>query len=61
MKKGRNVVQILSIFILEDDLIQAQYLKALVEELCEEQQIPFDFIETTSKPDEILSKIPCCK
>ena len=61
MKKVRNVVRILSIFILEDDLIQAQHLKVLVEQLCEEQQIPFDFIETTSKQDEILSKIPRCK
>lgn len=51
---------ILSIFILEDDVIQAQRMRALVEQLCEEQQIPYDFIETTSKANEILSKIPHC-
>ncbi len=52
---------ILSIFILEDDLIQAQNMRALVEQMCEEQQIPYDFIETTSKANEILAKIPHCK
>lgn len=50
----------MSIFIFEDDLIQAQSLRALVEKLCEEKRIPYDFIEATSKENEILSKIPHC-
>lgn len=50
----------MSIFILEDDVIQAQRMKQLVEELCAHQQIPYDFIEVTSKSHEILSKIAHC-
>lgn len=50
----------LSIFILEDDVIQAQRMKQLVEELCEVQQISYDFIEVSSKPHEIISKIAHC-
>ena len=50
----------LSIFILEDDVIQAQSMKQLVEQLCVDQQIPYDFIDATSKSQEILSKIAHC-
>ena len=51
---------ILSIFIFEDDIVQAQNMRHLVEQICLEQQIPYDFIETTSKENEILSKIAHC-
>ncbi|MBM7716159.1 DNA-binding LytR/AlgR family response regulator [Bacillus thermophilus] len=48
----------MSIFILEDDVIQAQHLKRLVEEICEKHQLPHDFIEVTSKSADIIEKIP---
>lgn len=48
----------MSIFILEDDVIQAQQLKRLVTEICEQHQLPYDFIEVTSKSTDILEKIP---
>ena len=48
----------LSIFILEDDIMQAQQMKRLVEELCEKHRLPYDFIEVTSKHEEIIEKIP---
>src|SRR5690625_1413678 len=48
----------MSIFILEDDMIQAQSLKQLVEEICEKYQLPYDFIEVTSKSTRIIEKIP---
>lgn len=41
--------------------MQAQNLKTLVEQLCAQQQISYDFIEATSKADEILAKIPHCR
>lgn len=47
----------MSIFILEDDVIQAQQLKRLIEEVCEKQDILYDFIETTSKSRDIINKI----
>ncbi|EOO76516.1 hypothetical protein IC7_02314 [Bacillus cereus BAG1O-1] len=34
----------MSIFILEDDVIQAQQMKRLVEEICEKYMLPFDLI-----------------
>lgn len=51
---------ILSIFILEDHVIQAQNLKKLIEQICLEQRIPYDCIEATSKYEEILEKIAHC-
>lgn len=51
---------VLSVFILEDDVMQAQSMRALIEALCEARQIPYDFIEVTSKPNELLSKIAQC-
>lgn len=48
----------MSIFILEDDVIQAQYVKGLVEEICESHLLPYDFIEVTSKGEQIIEKIP---
>lgn len=48
----------MSIFIFEDDMIQAQHLKQLVKEICEKQQLPYDFIEITSKSTKIIEKIP---
>lgn len=51
----------MSIFILEDDVIQAQQMKRLVEEICEEYMLPFDFIEVTSKSENIITNIPKAK
>ena len=48
----------MSIFILEDDILQAQHMKNLIEEICLKQQIPYDFIETTSRSEQLLKKIP---
>src|SRR5690625_3495230 len=48
----------MSIFILEDDLFQAQHMKQLVEEICEKHQLSYDFIEVTSKSAHIIEKIP---
>ena len=48
----------MSIFILEDDILQAQNMKSLIEEICLKQQIPYDFIETTSRSEQLLKKIP---
>lgn len=50
----------MSIFILEDDLYQAQCMQQMVQDICEKEQIPYNFIEVTSRADEILSKIACC-
>ncbi|MGE7852116.1 LytR/AlgR family response regulator transcription factor [Bacillus paramycoides] len=47
----------MSIFILEDDVIQAQQMKRLVEEICEKYMLPFDFIEVTSKSENIINNI----
>lgn len=46
----------MSIFILEDDVIQAQQMKRLVKEICQDHQIAYDFIEVTSKSANILKK-----
>lgn len=46
-----------SIFIFEDDIFQAQHIKELVEEICEEKQITYDFIEVTSRAENIIEKI----
>ncbi|WP_242309575.1 response regulator transcription factor [Bacillus cereus group sp. BfR-BA-01331] len=48
----------MSIFILEDDVIQAQQMKRLVEEICEKYMLPYDFIEVTSKSETIIKNIP---
>lgn len=48
----------MSIFIFEDDIIQAERLREIVEEICEQYQLPYDFIEVTSKYEEIIEKIP---
>lgn len=48
----------MSIFILEDDIMQAQSMKQIVENICAQQQIPHDFIEVTSRYDDIIEKIP---
>lgn len=48
----------MSIFILEDDAIQAQQVKSLVKEICEIHKLPYDFIEVTSKSADIIEKIP---
>jgi len=47
----------MSIFILEDDVIQAQHLKQLVEKVCERREISYDFIEVTSRSTQIIEKI----
>lgn len=51
---------ILSIFIFEDDVVQAQNMRRVVEQICLEEHIPYDFIETTSKEQELLSRIANC-
>lgn len=48
----------MSIFILEDDMIQAQHMKKMVEEICMRLQLSYDFIEVTSKGSNIIQKIP---
>lgn len=48
----------MSIFIYEDDLIQAQQMKSLIEELCAKHHIAYDFIEVTSRAENIIEKIP---
>lgn len=48
----------MSIFILEDDMIQAQHMKQMVVEICMKRQLPYDFIEVTSKGTDIIEKIP---
>lgn len=48
----------MSIFILEDDVMQAQQIERLVEEICEKQEIAYDFIEVTSRSENIIEKIP---
>jgi len=48
----------MSIFIFEDDVLQAQHLKRLVEDICEQRQLPYDFIEVTSRKRQIIEKIP---
>ena len=50
----------MSIFILEDDLYQAQRMQQMVQEICDKEQIPYNYIEATSRADEILSKIALC-
>src|SRR5690625_1370276 len=47
-----------SIFIFEDDIIQAQHVRRLVEEICENNDIKYDFIEVTSRAENIIEKIP---
>lgn len=49
--------EIMSIFILEDDVIQAQQLKRLVEEICIKHQLKYDFMEVTSRSADIIEKI----
>lgn len=48
----------MSIFILEDDVIQAQQLKRLIEEISEKRELLYDFIEVTSNSTHIIDKIP---
>ena len=48
----------MSIFILEDDIIQAAQLRSVVEKISEQFQLPFDFIHVTSNYEEIIEKIP---
>ena len=48
----------MSIFIFEDDILQAQNMKKIIEEICLKHQIPYDFIETTSRSEQLLNKIP---
>ena len=49
--------EIMSIFILEDDVVQAQQLKRLVKEICENHQLQYDFIEVASRSADIIDKI----
>ncbi|MBM7698781.1 LytR/AlgR family response regulator transcription factor [Kurthia huakuii] len=50
----------MSIFILEDDIMQGQYLKSQILNIVQKLNIPYDFIEVTSKPNEILEQIAQC-
>ncbi|PFK30462.1 LytTR family transcriptional regulator [Bacillus cereus] len=47
----------MSIFILEDDVIQAQHMKQIVEEICEKYVLPYEFIEVTGRSEQIIEKI----
>lgn len=51
----------MSIFILEDDPIFAQQMKRLIEQICIKHNLSYDFIETTSKSENIIDKIPQTK
>lgn len=48
----------MSIFILEDHILQAQNLRNTIEEICHKHQLTYDFIEVTSRGEEIIQKIP---
>lgn len=48
----------MSIFILEDNIIQAQNLKQLIKDICRKQNIPYDFIKVTARSQEIIENIP---
>lgn len=50
----------MSIFILEDDVVQAQSLQTQLASICQQQHIAYDNIVATSKADEILTHIPHC-
>ncbi|WP_086312804.1 two-component system, LytTR family, response regulator AgrA [Enterococcus sp. 7F3_DIV0205] len=47
----------MSIFILEDDVIQAQALKRLVEEICQEKSINYEDIYVTNKGERIIEQM----
>lgn len=47
----------MSIFILEDDIIQAENLKKVIQEICEKHEIRYDFIFSTSKGERIIERI----
>lgn len=49
---------VMSIFILEDDAVQAQQLKRVVIEICKKHQLSYDFIEVTSRQRDVIEKIP---
>lgn len=48
----------MSIFIFEDNIVQAQHLKQMIEEICAAHEITYDFIEVTSKSERIMERIP---
>ncbi len=48
----------MSIFILEDDVMQAQQIERLVKKICKKHEIAYDFIEVTSRSESIIEKIP---
>src|SRR5699024_3955083 len=48
----------MSIFILEDDVIQAQQLKRMIKTICEKNNLSYNFIEVTSKSSTIIDKMP---
>jgi len=48
----------MSIFILEDDVIQAQALKRIITDICEEKNVSYEFIFVTKKGEQILEQIP---
>lgn len=47
----------MSIFILEDDVIQAQALKMLVREICQEKDINCESIYVTNKGEQIIEQL----
>jgi len=47
----------MSIFILEDDIIQAEDLKRVLGGICANRQIPYDFIYATAKGERLLDKM----
>lgn len=47
----------MSIFIYEDHIIQAQQIRAMIEDICAKENIQYDFIKVTSRCEDIVQKI----
>lgn len=47
----------MNIFILEDDLVQQQSLKQMIQELCKEENIEYNHLIVTAKPSVILENL----
>src|SRR5690625_3771405 len=47
----------MSIFIIEDDIIQAEKLKKDIVKICDIHHIPYYFIEVTSRNEKIIERI----
>lgn len=47
----------MSIFIYEDDIIQAEQMRRVIEDICVKRQLMYDFIEVTSRQECIINKL----